>query len=113
VRAAPLTDTHVLVTGAGRGIGRALAIACCHGGAAVSLVARTAAQIDSVAQEIRDSGGTAYPYLFDVTSTDGIRDLIATVDVRHPSPVLCTLPEFRYDRTPSRSAKTTGAAFNR
>ena len=82
--AAPLTDTHVLVTGAGRGIGRALAIACGHGGAAVSLVARTAEQIDSVAQEIRDSGGTAYPYLFDVTDTDGIRDLIATVDVRHP-----------------------------
>jgi 2-deoxy-D-gluconate 3-dehydrogenase len=84
VSAAPLTDTHVLVTGAGRGIGRALAIACGHDGAVVSLIARTAEQIDSVAQEIRDFGGTAYPYPFDVADTDGIRDLIATVDVRHP-----------------------------
>jgi 2-deoxy-D-gluconate 3-dehydrogenase len=84
VSAAPLTDTHVLVTVAGRGIGRALAIACGHDGAVVSLIARTAEQIDSVAQEIRDSGGNAYPYPFDVADTDGIRDLIATVDVRQP-----------------------------
>ena len=66
VRAAPLTDTHVLVTGAGRGIGRALAIACCHGGAAVSLVARTA-----LAEEWDDPPNGPFPSPMSVIWTGG------------------------------------------
>ena len=47
------------VTGAGRGIGRAVALALAVQGAAVALVSRTQDEIEQVAQEIRSRGGTA------------------------------------------------------
>jgi len=45
-----------LVTGAGRGIGRAIALALGRAGAGVTLVARTKGDLDSVAAEIRQAG---------------------------------------------------------
>jgi 3-oxoacyl-[acyl-carrier protein] reductase len=45
-----------LVTGAGRGIGRAIALALAKAGARVALVARTVAELDSVAAEIAAGG---------------------------------------------------------
>lgn len=42
-----------VVTGSGRGIGRAIALAYARGGADVCLVARTRAQLESVADELR------------------------------------------------------------
>ena len=46
-----------VVTGAGRGIGKAIAIAMAEAGADVVLAARTAAQLETTAQEIRSKGG--------------------------------------------------------
>lgn len=48
-----------LVTGASRGIGRALALALAEGGAAVCLLARSAHELDEVARTIRAGGGRA------------------------------------------------------
>ncbi|CAG0931407.1 3-oxoacyl-[acyl-carrier protein] reductase [Thermoflexales bacterium] len=58
------------VTGAGRGIGRAVALALAEQGAAVALVSRTQHEIEMVAQEIRSHGGTAIASLLDVSNWD-------------------------------------------
>ncbi|HEX6020447.1 MAG TPA: glucose 1-dehydrogenase [Solirubrobacter sp.] len=54
-----LRDKVVLVTGASRGIGEAIARACAAAGAAVVLSARKQPDLDRVAGAIRESGGTA------------------------------------------------------
>ncbi|MFC1999453.1 SDR family NAD(P)-dependent oxidoreductase [Chloroflexota bacterium] len=46
----------IIVTGAGRGIGNALAPGFADAGAPVALVARTVSDLEKTAQEIRDRG---------------------------------------------------------
>lgn len=57
----------VLVTGAGRGIGRAAALALAQAGAAVILAARSADELHSVADEIKHRGGRALAIPIDVS----------------------------------------------
>jgi 7-alpha-hydroxysteroid dehydrogenase len=60
-------DKHVaIITGAGRGIGAAIAMAYAQAGADVVLVARTRPQLDAVAARIRASGRTALTVAGDV-----------------------------------------------
>lgn len=62
-----LTNTPALVTGAGRGIGRAIAERLAAEGASVALLARTHSDVDSVAAGIIARGGTAMAVAADVT----------------------------------------------
>src|SRR5208283_2232747 len=55
-----------VVTGAGRGIGRAIAELQAQEGASVALIARTAAEVEAAADVIRAAGGTAHAYSVDV-----------------------------------------------
>jgi NAD(P)-dependent dehydrogenase (short-subunit alcohol dehydrogenase family) len=50
---------HTVVTGAGTGIGRAIAIRLAREGAQLSLLARDTAKLEATARAIRDSGGAA------------------------------------------------------
>jgi NAD(P)-dependent dehydrogenase (short-subunit alcohol dehydrogenase family) len=66
-----------IVTGGGRGLGRAMAKALAKAGAKVVVSARTVAQIDETAAQIRDAGGTALPVPTDVTDSRAVDALIA------------------------------------
>ncbi|KRF13289.1 SDR family NAD(P)-dependent oxidoreductase [Paenibacillus sp. Soil787] len=71
-----LQNKIALVTGAGRGIGRALAIGLAEAGADVALFARTASDIEEVAHEIRALGRKAYPITVDVTNREQIEEAV-------------------------------------
>lgn len=61
-----LDGRRAVVTGAGRGIGRALAAALAEAGAAVTLIARTASDIEEVVEAICCAGGSAEGAVLDV-----------------------------------------------
>lgn len=69
-----------LVTGAGRGIGRAVSLALGQAGATVAVAARTTAEIEAVAAEIVAAGGEASAYHADVTEIDTAETLIQSVE---------------------------------
>lgn len=75
--ARPLEGRAALVTGAGRGIGRAAAEALAAAGAEVWMLARTAADVESGAQAIRDTGGRANALACDVTDSAALKRAIA------------------------------------
>ena len=70
-----LNDHHALVTGAGRGLGEACALALAEAGAEITLVARNSDQLESVAKQIRDSGGQASVHPTDLAKMEEIRKL--------------------------------------
>jgi NAD(P)-dependent dehydrogenase (short-subunit alcohol dehydrogenase family) len=55
-----------IVTGAGRGIGRATAIALARQGSQVVLAARTSAELQATARQIQEQGGVAEPVVSDI-----------------------------------------------
>ncbi|MBC7187758.1 MAG: SDR family NAD(P)-dependent oxidoreductase [Calditrichaeota bacterium] len=67
------------VTGAGRGIGRAVAEALAQRGLRVVLSARSKAQIEEVAASINDAGGKALAIPADVTKQEELTALVAKV----------------------------------
>lgn len=75
-----LTEQVALVTGAGRGIGRSIALALAGEGARVALVARTKAQLHAVQAEIEAQGGQALSLPADVSDEAAVQALVrATV----------------------------------
>jgi NADP-dependent 3-hydroxy acid dehydrogenase YdfG len=71
-----LAGKVALVTGAGRGIGRAIALATAAEGAAVALAARSRADLAEVAGEIRALGGRALAVPTDVTQDGAVEALV-------------------------------------
>jgi 2-deoxy-D-gluconate 3-dehydrogenase len=71
-----LTDKIVLVTGAGRGIGKSIALACGEAGADVALGSRTLSEVEEVAEKIRQVGQRAEAWLLDVTQISSIQGFV-------------------------------------
>jgi NAD(P)-dependent dehydrogenase (short-subunit alcohol dehydrogenase family) len=78
----------VFVTGGGRGIGRAIALAFAAPGATIAIASRSAAQLDETASEIRGRGAEAIALTMDVTDARAVSEAftrlagrVARVDV--------------------------------
>jgi NAD(P)-dependent dehydrogenase (short-subunit alcohol dehydrogenase family) len=69
-----LENKVAVITGAGRGIGRALAIGFAEAGADVVLLSRTKEDLDQVANEINAFGKKAYPIVADVAEKSSIHE---------------------------------------
>ncbi|MDD4862286.1 MAG: SDR family NAD(P)-dependent oxidoreductase [Smithellaceae bacterium] len=72
------TGKTVIVTGGGRGIGRAIALGFAQAGANVVVCSRTNAEIDAVAEEIRNKGGKALAVATDLTVHEQLENLVDT-----------------------------------
>jgi NAD(P)-dependent dehydrogenase (short-subunit alcohol dehydrogenase family) len=72
------TGKTVVVTGGGRGIGRAIALGFAQAGANVVVCSRTNAEIDAVAEEIRNKGGKALAVATDLTVHAQLENLVDT-----------------------------------
>lgn len=67
------TGPTVVVTGASRGLGRGCALAFGAQGARLVLLARNIAELESVAAEVRASGGQARAIACDVTRVEEVQ----------------------------------------
>lgn len=75
-----------IVTGAGRGIGRAIALGLADRGLTVSLASRNQRELEAVRVEIEKAGGRAIAVPTDVSSSIEVERLVAET-VRHSGPV--------------------------
>jgi 3-hydroxybutyrate dehydrogenase len=69
-----------VVTGGGRGIGRAIAVGLGRAGVAVAVGARTRGEIDAVVDEVRGAGGAAAAVLLDVTRPESVEAAVARTE---------------------------------
>ncbi|MEU4252004.1 SDR family oxidoreductase [Amycolatopsis sp. NPDC026612] len=103
-----LTGQVAVVTGAGRGIGAATAVALAEAGADVVIASRTEAQLAEIASRVSDAGRRAHVVAVDLSSPEAAAALAATavaefgrldlvvnnVGGTYPRPLLETTPEF-------------------
>jgi 3-hydroxybutyrate dehydrogenase len=80
-----MTNRTVVVTGGGRGIGRAIALAFAEPGGHVVVTGRTAAQLDTTAAEIRERGADATSLPMDVSDEASVAHAFGALHglVRH------------------------------
>ncbi len=73
-----LAGETAIVTGAGRGIGRAISLVFARAGATVVLASRTMEQLETTASEIASIGGKSIPVQADVTDKGAVDRVVAS-----------------------------------
>jgi NAD(P)-dependent dehydrogenase (short-subunit alcohol dehydrogenase family) len=74
-----LAGKSALITGASKGLGKAMALALAQAGAQVALVARDEAKLEATATEVRQCNGIAHVFRTDVTDEAQVKELEARV----------------------------------
>lgn len=75
-----LAGKTALITGASRGIGRAIALSFAQSGADVALVARDGQKLENLAKEIRELGRTAQVITADLSAEDAVESICTALD---------------------------------
>ena len=75
----PLANKRAVVTGAGKGIGRSIALALAEAGADVAVTARTAGDLETLVAEIRAMGRKSLATTCDVTDVEQVQTMAATL----------------------------------
>jgi len=75
---------HILITGASRGIGKALAKAYAGAGVVLGLIARDKDQLDGVTAECKKRGAMVIPACIDVRESSRLMQWITTFDEKYP-----------------------------
>ena len=82
MKANGLSGKVAVVTGASRGLGKAMAVALATEGVRVALVSRSEKDLDSVADEISGNGGEAAVFVTDVAREDQVKRAEAKILAR-------------------------------
>jgi 3-oxoacyl-[acyl-carrier protein] reductase len=99
-----LAKRTALVTGAGRGIGRAIALGLARSGARVAALARSAEQVEETVRLIRDADGEALAVAADVTDNAAMTAALARItDAYGPVDVLVNNAAVVWPLGPSRT----------
>ena len=72
-----LKNKIALVTGAGKGIGKACAIALAQAGAKVIIISRTKSDLDKVNKIIKKTKGSSQSFVCDVTNTTKFNSIVS------------------------------------
>lgn len=80
----PLENQKALVTGAGRGIGRAIAQDLAGLGAHLILVARSEEQLNEVASDLEQAGGKATVLAADLSDPEGLARVTSLIETEKP-----------------------------
>lgn len=84
-----LAHDNAIVTGGGRGFGKAIALGLAAAGASVTVTARSKAQLDAVVREIEAKGGRAFAVAGDVTNRADVARVVAEAEKKFgPTTVL-------------------------
>lgn len=76
---ADLSGKTALITGASKGLGKAMALALSQAGASIALVSRDLEKLNNVKQEIESIGGAAYVFAADVSDEEAVNKLQSQV----------------------------------
>jgi 3-oxoacyl-[acyl-carrier protein] reductase len=81
-----LSGQSAIVTGASRGLGKAIALALAAAGAKVACVARSVERLKETAEAIRAAGGTAEVFECDVTDAASVEQVVEAVTEKWGAP---------------------------